>query len=506
MGYYLGIDLGTSSVRAILIKSEGNVAAVSSGEYPVHIPVSNWAEQDPNEWWTSTCRAIKEVIKKSSVPPEDIKAIGLSGQMHGLVLLDKNGDVIRNAIIWLDKRTSKQCEEIRQKIPEGELYQITGNPLSTGIFGPTLLWIKQYEPDSYERIYKAILPKDYIRYKLTGSLATDPSDASGTLLFDLEKREWSSKIINALDLNEEVLPIILETSEFAGKTTDDCEGEIGLHPGTKVITGGADQIMASIGNGAIEPGVAAIALGTGGQLITTTHQFKVDTKRRIHTFCHAEKNSWLVMGATLAGGLSLRWYKETFGYIEELCAQFCDKSPFELLSDQAMKANPGSNQLIFLPYLSGERTPHMDHMAKSCFIGLTLEHTRSDIIRSIMEGVVYSLKDCLNVFYEMGIPVEKLLCSGGGAKSLVWRQIQADILELPLQSIKNHEHSSYGAALLAAVACGEYKDINEACSRVVFYEDTLHPQKENMEIYSKLYSVYQSLYPLLKNVFKELSS
>ncbi|MGF6952323.1 xylulokinase [Neobacillus sp. B4I6] len=506
MGYYLGIDLGTSSVRALLMKSEGNVVAVASGEYPVHIPVSNWAEQDPNEWWTSTCHAIKEVIKKSSVTPDDIKAVGLSGQMHGLVLLGKNGDVIRNAIIWLDKRTSDQCQEIRQKIPEDELYRITGNPLSTGIFGPTLLWIKQFEPHSYERIYKAILPKDYIRYKLTGCIATDPTDASGTLLFDLEKRDWSSKIIKVLDLNKEILPMVLETSEFAGKTTDDCEEETGIHPRTVVITGGADQIIASIGNGAIEPGVAAIVLGTGGQLITTTNQLIIDNNRRIHTFCHVEKDSWLVMGATLAGGLSLRWYKETFGYIEELCSQFCDKSPFDLLSAQAMKANPGSNQLIFLPYLSGERTPHMDHMAKSCFIGLTLEHNRSHIVRSIMEGVVYSLKDCLNVFYEIGVPVEKLLSSGGWAKSIVWRQIQSDILELPLHSIKNNEHSSYGAALLAAVACGEYKDIKEACHRNVSYEDTLYPLKENIEIYKKLYRIYQSLYPLLKNVFKELHS
>lgn len=404
---------------------------LSREEYPILSPSPGWAEQAPERWWHATCRAIGRLVATGGVKPQDVTAVGLSGQMHGLVLLDRGGSPLRPAIIWLDRRSEEECGEIEGRIGKEKLYHICGIPAATGFFGPSLLWVRRHRPADYEKAYVAVLPKDYLRFRLTGQLATDATDASGTLLFDITRRSWSREIVDALGLREDLLPPPLEPAEVAGRISGSAADETGLAAGTLVAAGGGDQAMAAVGCGIVVEGVVASTLGTGGQLTTAVSKVVVDLHCRIHTLCHATPDLWLLTGAILSAGLSLRWFHENILATEAVPGGSCGIDPYESLSLEAEKAEPCSRGLVFLPYLSGERTPHMDPRAKGCFVGLNLSHTRAHLVRAMMEGVVFAMKDSLSIFCELGVPVHTILCSGGGARSirpmglpssLEWRQ------------------------------------------------------------------------------------
>ncbi len=506
MEYLLGIDLGTSSVRAALVTADGRVAGIAGQEYPILTPYPDWAEQDPEAWWQATAGVIRRVIAAAGIQPAALKAIGLSGQMHGLVLLDQAGRVIRPAIIWPDKRSRAECLAIAAKIAPDRLYDITGLPTMTGFFGVSLLWIKNHEPQHYRRIHAALLPKDFIRYRLTGELATDVTDGSGTLLFDVRRRNWSAEIIDALELSPGYLPTPLESASSAGRVTQAAAEVTGLATATPVIAGGGDQLMGAIGAGITRPGMVASTIGTGGQVFTTARQAVFDPGRRIHTLCHALPDAWFLMGAILSAGLSLRWFKENLCELENLASSVANTDVYEILSRSAAAAEPGAQGLIFLPYLCGERTPYMDPNAKGCFIGLSLAHRKPHLVRAIMEGVSFALKDSLAIFAELGIPVQTVICSGGAARSEVWSQIQADIYETPVTILAQQEHSVYGAALLAGIAGGIFKggaDL-EQLQRPV--QRQFVPNPEHTALYRRHYAIYRSLYPSLKEAYAKLAA
>jgi xylulokinase len=500
MGVLLGIDLGTSGVRASLITPEGVLVGLGAQEYPILTPRLGWAEQDPATWWTATCGAIRQALGQSIVRPEEVTGVGLAGQMHGLVLLDRSGAPVRPAIIWPDTRSTAECAEIEGEIGKDRLYRITGLPTATGFFGVSLLWVRRHEPGNFAKAHKAILPKDYIRYRLTGEYATDPTDGSGTLLFDVGRRTWSGEIMEALGLERDLLPPVLESSVIAGHLGLEGAGETGLARGTPVAAGGGDQAMGAIGSGVVEEGVVACAIGTGGQVVTTVGNPVLDPHGRLHTLCHAMTDSWLLMGAMLAAGLSLRWFRDTLGE-----AILRAGAPYAILSTEAETVEPGARGLLFLPYLNGERTPHMDPCARGCLVGLSLSHTRAHIVRAIMEGVTFGMEDSLSIFRELGIPLTTTICSGGGARSLLWRQIQADVYGTPVWTLSREETSSYGASLVAGVATGVYRDIREASRRNVQMVDVLHPVEERQRVYERQYKIYRALYPALRPTFAALA-
>ncbi len=504
MRYLLGLDLGTSSVRAAVVDPEGRLVGVAGEEYPIVAPQLGWAEQDPEAWVNAAYRTVRSVLNQVGISGSEVLAVGLSGQMHGLVLVDENGMCLRPAIIWPDKRTEAQRRQLAQKLNQNELYQITGLPLATGFLGLSLLWVKEHEPETYSRIRKVLLPKDYIRYRLTGQLATDPTDASGTLLFDVAARKWSEDLLGGLELAPELLPSVLESLQIGGELTPEAAEATGLLAGTPVAVGGGDQAMAALGLG-LKPGEVASTIATGGQLVTITPETIIDPGRRMHTLSYITPERSILMGAVLAAGLSLRWFRDTLGQLEKEAARNLGVSAYELLSLEAARAAPGSDGLFFLPYLSGERTPHMDPRARGCFIGLTLSHTKAHMARAVMEGVSFALKDSLLIMQELGVGIERIILSGGGARSRVWQQIQADIYGFPVQVVQRDEHSSYGAALAAGVAAGEYRDLSDALSRArsdeLLQAEYVYPIEGNVKLYQEQYEYYKALYPALKTVF-----
>jgi xylulokinase len=504
MEYLLGIDLGTSSVRAALVGADGRVAGIAGREYPIQTPHPDWAEQDPETWWQASVAAIRRVVAQTGLPAAAIRAVGLSGQMHGLVLLDREGRPLRPAIIWPDKRSQAQCREIAARMKPEQLYGITGMPTATGLFGVSLLWVKEHEPQLYQRIHTAFLPKDFIRYRLTREIATDVTDGSGTLLFDVTRRHWSGPIVDALELKTGYLPAPLESVSLAGRLTAEAAAATGLAAGTPVSAGGGDQLMGAIGAGITAAGVVASTIGTGGQVFTAAGQPRFDPGRRIHTLCHALPDRWFLMGAILAAGLSLRWFKENLCQPEDRDGAGAGTGSYELLSQAAATVEPGAQGLLFLPYLCGERTPHMDPNAKGCFIGLSLAHRQAHLVRAVMEGVAFAMKDSLAVFAELGIPVRTIVASGGAARSEVWSQIQADVYETPVTILSNREHSVYGAALLAGVTSGIFGAADlQRLDRPV--ERRIAPDPDHAAIYRKHYTIYRSLYPSLKAVFEQLA-
>lgn len=505
MNYLLGIDLGTSSVRAILINVEGKVCSLAGQEYPILYPEPGAAEQDPDHWWEATCKSIQKILQQTGVSPSSITGIGLSGQMHGLVTIDAQGKWSRPAIIWVDKRSTRECQEIKEKIGEEKLYLITGNPVATGFLGPSLLWLRNWERKVYRRIYKVLLPKDYLRWKLTGEIATEPTDAVGTALFDIKKGEWATEILDKLEISEKIMPDILPSLSIGGKITPLAASETGLKEGTPVILGGGDQAMGAIGNGAVSPGVAASTIGTGGQLVVCIDRVLFDSGRRLHLLVHALPRRWLLMGAMLSAGLSLRWLRDQIFPLEKLMGESTGIDPYELLSREAERVTPGADGLLFLPYLLGERTPHMDPYARGVFFGLKLEHHRGHMIRAVMEGVVFGLRDCWEIFRSLGVEIHRLIASGGGARSRVWRQIQADILGIPLTISESQEHSALGAAILAGVGVNIFPDLETACQNYISYAQETIPLSENKVKYEHYYRIYRSLYLQLRESFRELS-
>ena len=501
MNYFLGIDLGTSSVKIALVNVEGKIVAASLERYRTYSPHPGWAEQEPEEWWKATVRAIDRVINQIHIDLGQIQAVGLSGQTHGTVILDKNLLPLRKAIIWMDKRSISQVRGLEERMG-GRFPRVTGLPISCGFMAPSLLWIKENEPSLWRKIYKVLLPKDYLRLKLTGIAASDVTDAGGTLLLDTAKRRWSREVIDELIIPCDFFPPLYESSQITGQVTGKAANNISLKEKTPVLAGGADQVMAAIGNGVVTKGRIASSIGTGALLTTCIDHPIIKPDRVLHTIPHALPGKWILMGAILSGGSCLDWFFNQVILEGEISSQ----SNFgQFLSSKTASTSATSKDLLFLPYLGGERTPYLDPQARGAFIGLSLHHSQKDLVRAIMEGVVFALRDCLEEFKKAGIKPSYVTAGGGGARSKVWRQIQADIFNLPVFTANTEDSSAYGASLIAAVGTGIFPTVEEACQEWVKKENETIPNPEEVEVYEKIYQVYHSLYPKLKEDFHTLS-
>ncbi len=505
MNYLIGIDLGTSGVKTVLFNENGSSIASSTVEYPLYQPNLGWAEQDPEEWWRGTCESVNNVILKSGIDTRSIKGIGLSGQMHGAVLLDKNDKVLRNAIIWCDQRSTEECYQITEIIGRKRLVEITANPAITGFTASKIMWVKNNEPHIFEKIAKILLPKDYIRFRLTGEYATEVSDASGMQLMNISERQWSDEVIGKLGLQRSMLGKMYESQEVTGKVTAMAAKATGLSEGTIVVGGAGDQAAGAVGNGIVKPGAVSSTIGTSGVIFAYTDKLTIDPMGRVHTFCHAVPNTYHVMGVTQGAGLSLKWFRDAFCMDEIMTAELTDIDVYKLLDAEAETIKPCSDGLIYLPYLMGERTPHLDPNAKGVFFGLTAKHTKPHFIRSIMEGVTFSLRDCLEIIKDMGIEVSEIRASGGGGKSSTWRQMQADVFGAAINRINSDEGPALGVAILAGVGAGLYDSVPQACENIIRIKDCVPPNVDRIENYDDFYKLYTKLYKSLKDDFTNLS-
>ncbi|MGB9857538.1 MAG: xylulokinase [Dictyoglomaceae bacterium] len=506
MDLLIGIDVGTTGSKALLVDKEGKVIQSWTEEYPLYTPYPGWSEQDPEDWWRATKKAIQMILKLSSISPKEIKGIGLTGQMHGSVFLDSQGNVIRRAILWNDQRTAKQCEEIVERVGGVKnLLNLTLNLALTGFTAPKILWLRENEPENYKKVKKVLLPKDYIRYRLTGEYASEVSDASGTLLFDVKNRRWSKEMLSLLDIPEDFMPKVYESPEITGYIKKDVAEELGIPEGTPVVGGGGDQAAQAVGTGVVKSGIVSVTLGTSGVVFAHLDKPEGEKEGRLHTFCHAVPGKWHTMGVMLSAGGSFRWFRDSFGEIEMEISKWTGKDPYEFLSMEAEKASRGSEGLIFLPYLTGERTPYPDPMAKGVFVGITLRHKKPHFVRSVLEGVAFGLRDSLELIKSLGIEIKEIRVSGGGARSPIWRQILADIFNSPIVTINVTEGAAYGAALIAGVGVGIYESVESACDATIKVVSREEPKKENVSAYKELYELYRELYPVMKNYFKKLS-
>jgi xylulokinase len=492
MAYYLGIDSSTTATKALLIDADGAVVGVASAEYSYETPQPLWSEQHPDLWWQGAQEAIRHVLSKTGVSGQDVRAVGLTGQMHGMVALDENGNVIRKAILWNDQRTGKECDQIREKIGKQRFIQISGNDALTGFTAPKILWMQNNEPDLYAKIRQILLPKDYLRFKLTGVYASDKAGGAGTVLFDLKARDWSPELLDKLGIDPSWLPPTYEGTETTGRITLEASKATGLKAGTPVVGGGGDQAAGAVGMGAVSPGVVSVTLGTSGVVFAATDAPLIEPEGRLHAFCHAVPGKWHFMGVMLSAAGSYRWFRDTLAPGED----------FGDLADRAGKIPAGSEGLFFLPYLTGERTPHPDPMAKGAFVGLTVRHTRDHLTRAVLEGVAFGLRDGFELMKSAGLAsINQVRISGGGSKSPVWRQIIADVLGVELVTVNTAEGGAYGAALLAAVGGGVYASVEEVCAKVISVTGSTAPG-EDREVYEQIYPVYRELYPALKPIFQ----
>ncbi|HAR85050.1 MAG TPA: xylulokinase [Clostridium sp.] len=504
MKYLLGIDIGTSGTKTVLFDRGGNPISSSTAEYPLYQPEIGWAEQDPQDWWNAVCITINQVIKDSNINPESISGIGLSGQMHGLVMLDGNGNVLRKSIIWCDQRTAKECVEITEKVGEKRLIDITANPALTGFTASKILWVRNNEPEIYEKCRKILLPKDYIRYMLTGEFATEVSDASGMQLLDIKNRCWSKEVLNALDIPIEYLGDVHESIVVSGKVHKKAAEVTGLKENTPVVGGAGDQAAGAIGNGIIKSGQISSTIGTSGVVFAHLDEPIIDEKGRVHTFCHAVPGAWHMMGVTQGAGLSLKWFRDNFCNNEIEVAKGMGIDPYVLMTKEAEKVPAGSRGVIYLPYLMGERTPHLNPKAKGVFFGLSAAHTKNEMLRAVIEGVSYSLLDCMEIIKDTGMNPTNVMVSGGGGKSELWRQILADMFNCKVSTNKSSEGPALGVALLAGVGTGVYKDIDEACSIAISKNSVQFPKEENSLVYKRYYEIYKKIYDDLKGTFELL--
>ena len=507
MSVFLGIDIGTSGTKTLAVDSKGRILAAALETYPCHAPRPLWSEQNPEDWWQATIRSVQRVVRKIRLRPAEVKAIGLSGQMHGSVFLDKSDRVVRPAILWNDQRTAAECDEIEERAGgRKKLIRMVANPALTGFTAPKILWLRNNEPQHFDKTCKVLLPKDEIRRRLTGEYATEVSDASGTLLLDVARRRWSKRLLSALELDAGLLPTCYESEEVTGRLTSEVAGLLGLSPDCLVVGGAGDCAAGAVGNGIVRRGILSTSIGTSGVMFVHSDEVKVDPAGRVHTFCHAVRGKWHMMGVNLSAGGSLQWFRN------QLCQADVDKAKrkrcdvYDLLTEEAQTASAGSDGLFFLPYLSGERTPHADPMARGCFVGLTLAHTRAHMIRSIMEGVTYSMRDSLEIFEQLGVPVREIRASGGGSRSPFWRQIQADVFGRKVATINTEEGPAYGVALLAAVGAGEFKNIQEACAATISVVGTTKTNRPARRHYDAAFPIYQDLYQSLKDDFKKIAA
>lgn len=505
MKLLLGIDLGTSATKTVLFDEECRVVASASREYPLYQPRNGWAEQDPEDWWLAAKDTIRQVMESAGVAAGDIAGIGISGQMHGLVMLDREGRVLRRAILWCDQRTGAQCEQITQLVGADRLIAVTANPALTGFTASKILWVREHEPEIYARCAHILLPKDYLRYRLTGEFATEVSDASGMQLLDVPHRCWSEEILQKLDINPVLLAKVYESPEITGEVTKEAAADTSLRPGTPVVGGAGDNAAAAVGTGVVTEGNAFTTLGTSGVVYAHTDHPAIDPQGRVHTFCCAVPGSWHVMGVTQAAGLSLKWLRDTMFLDAVRTAEGMRVDPYVLMDRQAARVPIGSNRLLYLPYLMGERTPHLDPDCRGAFIGLSAMHTRYDMLRAVMEGVGFSQRDSLEVLREMGVNPQTMLACGGGGRSPLWRQMLADVYGCPVATTVSQEGPALGVAILAGVGAGLYPSVQEACRRFVRINPAQEPSAESSREYERYYQLYRGLYPALKDSYKALA-
>lgn len=494
----IGLDIGTGGAKGLLVSPEGEVIAKAIMGYPLYTPRPGWSEQHPEEWWEATVKVLRELSGKAR---GRIAGIGLTGQMHGAVFLDEQGKVIRPAILWNDARTGEECNEIERVVGRKRLMEIAGNPALAGFQAPKILWLRNNELESYTRVHHVLLPKDYIRFKLTGELATDASDAAGTLLLDLKRRDWSDELLSALEIPRVWLPKVYEGPQVTGTIAEEAARLTGIPARTPVVAGGGDNAASAVGVGVVEEGTGLLSLGTSGVIFIHCDALKPDPEGAIHCFCHAVPGKYHLMGVVLSAGGALQWFREALALEERSEAEKLGVDPYELLIKEAEGAPPGAEGLFFLPYLSGERTPHMDPNARGAWIGLSLAHRRAHLVRAILEGVAFALRDSWVRIQRLGENPPELRAVGGGMKSALWRTILASMLGVPFRRLIVEEGAAYGAALLAGIGAGIYRDVHEAVSRAVRLQDECEkPELELTYLYAELYDRYSRLYPALKGV------
>ena len=493
----IGLDVGTTTVKAVLVSDNGDVLSVSNIGQSVSVPRPGWTEQDPRIWWKSSVSAIQNILNKSHHFPEgiDISAIGLSGQMHSAVFLNEVGEVIRPAPLWNDMRTTSQCHQIIERLGMSGLHRTVGNLALEGFTAPKLLWLRDNEPGNFSRLRKLLLAKDYVRYRLTGELCTDPSDASGTILYDVRNREWSQEILEALNLPIDNLPDLVDSVDISGEVSRGIATELGITAGILVVGGGADNAAGAVGSGVVVRGRVQSSIGTSGTLLLPSDHPHIDEKMRLHTFCHCVTNQWYLMGTILSAGNSLRWLRDVIGG-SNACLSY------DQLTSEADQVKAGSDGLFFLPYLAGERTPHNNPDARGVFFGLHLGHTRGHLVRSVMEGVCFALRDSLELMRDTGIDFEEVRAIGGGAHSKLWRQIQADVFNVPVVTPNPSGGAAYGAALMAAVGAGIFGSIAEGVESWVRSGEVTEPNVTSADSYDELYDAYRKLYPALQERFE----
>ena len=505
MAFLLGIDIGTSGARALVCTEKGQIIADAVEEYPLDAPQPSWSEQNPEDWWEATQVVTRVLMEKTGIPRAEIKGVGLSGQMHGAVFLDKDHEVLRPAILWNDQRTAEECQEIEGAVGRERLLAVTCNPALTGFTAPKILWVRKHEPEVYDRVAKVLLPKDYVRFRMTGAFATEVSDASGTLLLDVPQRAWSDEILSALQIDKALLPDVHESPEVSATISKQAAEALGLAEGTPVVGGGGDQAAGAVGNGIVQTGVISATMGTSGVVFAFADEVQTDPEGRLHTFCHAVPGKWHVMGVVLAAGGSLQWFRNQLADLECEQAKKCQCDPYEILCELAADAPAGSEGLFWLPYLTGERTPHADPYARACWIGLTQRHGKAELVRCLLEGATFAMRDSLEIIRELGIPVNETRLSGGGARSDFWRQMQADIYGQDVCTINATQGPAYGAALLAGVGTGVFASVEEACQTCVAVATQTPVDPKAQAVYNAAYPIYRKLYLSLKDDFRQIA-
>ncbi len=505
MAIMLGLDIGTSGAKAIACSESGEVLSSALSEYPLSTPKPLWSEQNPADWWQGAKLALRAVLADPKVDPKQVVGLGLTGQMHGSVFLDQTGQVIRPALLWNDQRTADECAEITAKVGYERLIQVAGNPALTGFQAPKIVWLRNHEPDHFAQVRQVLLPKDYIRLRLTGESATDASDAAGTLLLDLRARDYSEEILQALEIPRAWLPKVYEGPQVTGRLLPEAAEELGLPAGLPVAAGGGDNAAAAVGTGIVRTGIVSSSIGTSGVIFAHSDEIAFDPKGRLHTFCHAVPGKYHLMAVTLSAGGSFQWWRNTLRQVGAMAGENDGALNYDQMTAAAATVPPGAEGLVFLPYLTGERTPHLDPFARGAFVGLTARHNAAHLCRAVMEGVVYSMRDGLEIMRDLGLSIGQIRATGGGGRSPLWRQMQADIYDAEVVTLKAEEGPAYGAALLAGVAAGLFADVDSVVSSSVVVTGSTQPDPANQAVYEKTYAVYRDLYPALKDCMRVLN-
>jgi len=498
---YLGIDVGTGGTRALIMDLQGHVVASASAEHQHFAsPRPGWAEQDPRDWWQACGAAVRKALQLGNVRPEDIGCVGFSGQMHGAVLLDPADEVVRPAIIWCDQRSEAQCRELEETIGRDALIRLTCNPPLTNFTVTKFLWVRETEPQAWSRVAHVMLPKDYVRFRLTGERAIDMADASGTLLLDVADRKWSAEVLSKTGIEQKLLPSLVESPQVCGNVSVAGSDATGLKVGTPVVAGAGDQAAGAVGMGIARVGAVSATIGTSGVVFASTDRPAMDPQGRLHTFCHAIPGRWHVMGVTQAAGLSLRWYRDQFGTASPGIQKKDGRDAYDVFAEEAAAAPAGSEGAFWAPYLMGERTPHLDPNARGALVGLTASHTRAHVVRAILEGVAFSLKDTFTIFEEMKVPVTAIRLGGGGARSQLWRQIQADVYGHEVEIVAAEEGAAYGAAILAGTGAGAWSSVEQACDAIVRVAKRVAPNQKDSVTMQQAYRGYRKIYPALRQL------